>query len=411
MRDESNIETGRDRADNRSKRWDLSGMSDVLHHTARVAELARASGLATGVVDVDLHAEIAHREHSFYFPLSDVLPKQHFLKQLHREKSRTDRSKAPLSVAIFTAIRGEVDLSRLLEVLCAGKRETDTIGCLTENQFAVLLPETDAWGAARLAQKILERVGETRVSAVTRTYPDQLFDNLIAQRLEVPDLFPLLPEEASSGNGGYTLKRLVDVAGATLALVLLSPVMLVTAIAVAASSPGPVIFRQVRLGRRGAPFVFYKFRSMYCDADDKLHREYIAALISGSQGANQGDAEKPLYKLKLDPRITPLGRLLRKTSLDELPQLFSVLKGDMSLVGPRPPLPYEVEKYQSWHLRRILEVRPGITGLWQVEGRSRTSFDEMVRLDLRYIRSCSLAFDLKLLLKTIRVVLGGDGAR
>jgi len=125
---------------------------------------------------------------------------------------------------------------------------------------------------------------------------------------------------------------------------------------------------------------------------------------------NQGSENRPLYKIQSDPRTTPVGRFIRKTSLDELPQLFNVLKGDMSLVGPRPPLPYEAEKYQSWHFRRVLQVRPGITGLWQVEGRSTTSFDDMVRLDLRYIRNWSLWLDLKILLKTIKVVLRRDGA-
>jgi lipopolysaccharide/colanic/teichoic acid biosynthesis glycosyltransferase len=180
---------------------------------------------------------------------------------------------------------------------------------------------------------------------------------------------------------------------------------------VAATSPGPVIFRQVRVGKRGVPFIFYKFRSMYCTADDRVHREYVAKLINGDlDEINQGEPAKPLYKMQDDPRITRIGRLLRKTSMDELPQLFNVLKGDMSLVGPRPPLPYEAEKYQSWHLRRVLEIKPGITGLWQVNGRSKTSFDDMVRLDLRYLRTCSLPLDVAILLKTVKVVLQGHGA-
>jgi lipopolysaccharide/colanic/teichoic acid biosynthesis glycosyltransferase len=187
--------------------------------------------------------------------------------------------------------------------------------------------------------------------------------------------------------------------------------MLATAIAVAASSPGPIIFKQKRVGRHGKPFVFYKFRSMQHNNDDRIHQEFVTSLIKGEhEQVDQGDGVKPLYKLKADPRITPVGRVIRKTSLDELPQLFNVLKGDMSLVGPRPPLPYEVEKYQSWHLRRILEARPGITGLWQVEGRSKTTFDEMVRLDLRYTRLCSLALDLKLLALTVRAVVKDEGA-
>ena len=179
----------------------------------------------------------------------------------------------------------------------------------------------------------------------------------------------------------------------------------------AGSSPGPIIFRQKRLGKGGRPFVFLKFRSMRTDCDDKAHREYVANLIEGNlDKINQGDADNPLYKMAVDPRITKVGRFIRKTSLDELPQLFNVLKGDMSLVGPRPPLPYEAEKYQPWHLRRILEVQPGITGLWQIEGRSTTSFDDMVRLDLRYAQMSSFWFDLRIILRTVLVLFGSRGA-
>jgi lipopolysaccharide/colanic/teichoic acid biosynthesis glycosyltransferase len=187
--------------------------------------------------------------------------------------------------------------------------------------------------------------------------------------------------------------------------------MLLTAAAIAVASPGPVIFRQVRLGKGGAPFDFLKFRSMYTNADDGIHREYVARLIEGDNDlVNQGDEKKPYFKIKGDPRITPIGSLIRSTSIDELPQLFNVLKGDMSLVGPRPPLPYEAEKYRSWHLRRVMEIRPGITGLWQVEGRSRTTFDEMVRLDLKYIRNWTPLLDMKILAKTLLVVLRREGA-
>jgi lipopolysaccharide/colanic/teichoic acid biosynthesis glycosyltransferase len=176
------------------------------------------------------------------------------------------------------------------------------------------------------------------------------------------------------------------------------------------TSPGAALFKQQRLGRFGAPFEIYKFRSMSAKNDDKAHREYVAKLIQGNLAEiNQGDAANPVYKMTRDPRITKVGHFIRKTSIDELPQLFNVLKGDMSLVGPRPPLRYEAEKYQVWHLRRILEVRPGITGLWQVIGRSTTSFDEMVRLDLRYIREWSFWMDVKILLGTVRVVIMRSG--
>jgi lipopolysaccharide/colanic/teichoic acid biosynthesis glycosyltransferase len=187
--------------------------------------------------------------------------------------------------------------------------------------------------------------------------------------------------------------------------------MLITALAIKATSPGPVIFSQTRLGKQGTPFTFYKFRSMHVNMDNQIHREYVQDFIKGNHAKiNQGDAEKPLYKIKSDPRITRIGKFIRKTSIDELPQFFNVLKGDMSLVGPRPPLPYEAEKYQAWHLRRILEMKPGITGLWQVEGRSKTEWNDSVRLDIRYIQNWSLLYDLKILLRTVKEVLRCRGA-
>jgi lipopolysaccharide/colanic/teichoic acid biosynthesis glycosyltransferase len=149
---------------------------------------------------------------------------------------------------------------------------------------------------------------------------------------------------------------------------------------------------------------------MYNHCENRIHQEYVKRLIHGKNGdINNGSQDQPFYKIKNDPRITPVGRVLRKTSIDELPQLWNVLAGEMSLVGPRPPLPYEVEEYQKWHYRRIMEAKPGITGLWQVSGRNRTTFDEMVRLDLFYARNWSLALDIKILLKTVKVMLTPNG--
>ena len=207
------------------------------------------------------------------------------------------------------------------------------------------------------------------------------------------------------------LKSGIDTVGSVICILTLMPVMLMTALAIKVTSPGPVIFKQFRLGKQGIPFTFYKFRSMYVNMDDQINREYTRNLISGQQKEiNQGSEEKPLYKIKSDPRITRIGKFIRKTSIDELPQFFNVLKGEMSLVGPRPALSYEVEKYKPWHLRRILEVKPGITGLWQVQGRSVVGWDDSVRLDIQYIRKRSLIFDLKILLRTVKVVLTCKGA-
>jgi lipopolysaccharide/colanic/teichoic acid biosynthesis glycosyltransferase len=201
------------------------------------------------------------------------------------------------------------------------------------------------------------------------------------------------------------------VVGSIVALVMLSPLMLVVAAAIKLTSPGPVVFRQQRIGQGGVPFTFYKFRSMRTDTDDQVHREYVASLIDGKPAPAGNGAAAGQFKMKADPRVTAVGRLIRKTSIDELPQFYNVLIGDMSLVGPRPPVPYEAERYKAWHRRRVFELKPGLTGIWQVEGRSRVSFDDMVRMDLRYLRHCSLRFDLAVLLRTVFVVLACRGAR
>jgi len=201
------------------------------------------------------------------------------------------------------------------------------------------------------------------------------------------------------------LKKAVDLVGSIAALVLLSPLFLIIPLLIKLTSAGPVFFRQKRIGQFGREFTFLKFRSMVVDCDPAIHKEYIRNLIDKT-GAHSGGS----YKIKNDPRVTVVGKFLRKSSLDELPQFLNVLKGEMSLVGPRPPIPYEFEKYSLWHRRRILEAKPGMTGAWQVEGRSRTTFDEMVRMDLRYIRNQSVWLDIKILLKTPIAVISGDGA-
>jgi exopolysaccharide biosynthesis polyprenyl glycosylphosphotransferase len=341
-----------------------------------------------------------------------------FLQLLRREKRRADRTRAPLSILVYRfchdGAQTEPGRDQLQEIIAASARETDIVGHLNGEAVAVLCPDTNEAGTHRLVQKIASQCGDLRVSVETAVYPDHHFEGLASGTWSAPEGQPLFADTLnSSRQGGYRLKRVLDIVGASLAIVLFAPVMLATALLVALSSPGPIIFRQTRLGQFGLPFHFYKFRSMRCDADDSIHRKYVQSLIKGeNEKVNQGQgSDEPLYKIKADPRITRVGHFIRKTSLDELPQLFNVLNGDMSLVGPRPPIPYEASDYQSWHLRRVLDVKPGITGLWQVEGRSRVSFDEMVRMDLRYVRSCSLAVDIRILFKTALVMLRGDGAR
>jgi exopolysaccharide biosynthesis polyprenyl glycosylphosphotransferase len=193
-------------------------------------------------------------------------------------------------------------------------------------------------------------------------------------------------------------KRVLDVVGATLILIITAPLWAVISIAIVVSSRGPVLYRSVRVGRRGTLFTMFKFRTMVENAEG-LRLDLEA----------QNEASGPLFKIRRDPRCTPVGRLLRRMSLDELPQLLNVVRGEMSLVGPRPPLPSEVEHYQEWHHQR-LEVRPGMTGLWQVSGRSELSFDDYVRLDVYYVENWSLAYDVFILAKTIPVLLRRRGA-
>ena len=206
-----------------------------------------------------------------------------------------------------------------------------------------------------------------------------------------------------------TVKRSSDLIIALLALAILSPLWLLIALLIKLDSRGSVFYQQERVGMDGRVFLFYKFRTMRPGTGDAEHREFQRMYIMGQPESNQGDEERPAYKLRGDERVTRLGRILRKTSLDELPQLFNVLGGDMSIVGPRPPIPYEVESYELWHRKR-LDMKPGITGLWQVSGRNRLSFEEMVRMDLYYIENWSLLLDLKIILRTLPVMWKGADA-
>ena len=220
-------------------------------------------------------------------------------------------------------------------------------------------------------------------------------------RVDVDDLggVPLVGvREVGFGQRVRAIKRVVDIVGAVVGLTLGAPVLGLIAIAIRLDSPGPVIFRQTRVGANGKTFELYKFRSMYQGAEAKLEELRDLSEVDG-----------PIFKMKDDPRVTPVGRILRRTSLDELPQLWNVLRGEMSLVGPRPPLPSEVNEYLEWHKKRM-EVRPGVTGLWQVSGRSLLSFDEQCLLDIYYIENWSLWLDFQILLRTVPEVAFGNGA-
>jgi exopolysaccharide biosynthesis polyprenyl glycosylphosphotransferase len=224
--------------------------------------------------------------------------------------------------------------------------------------------------------------------------PEELAEGMIS------DVSSLAPVWAMSETSLYLkyFKRALDAVLSAFLMTLGFPLACLIALAIKLDSPGPVLFKQVRVGRGGNPFVFYKFRSMFLGAEG-IKKEFL----------HLNEMDGPVFKLFNDPRITRVGRFLRKSSLDEFPQLYNVLRGEMSLVGPRPPVPEEVRLYKPWHMAR-LAVRPGITCLWQVSGRSYVAFDEWMRLDITYIRDRSFLLDLKVLIKTIPAVLSGRGA-
>jgi lipopolysaccharide/colanic/teichoic acid biosynthesis glycosyltransferase len=363
-------------------------------------------------------ADLTRKEDDYTF-----YGKAPFHHLLRIERHRTERSGKPfllmlLDISALTAERrpGEI-LDKLHPALRSCLRETDVCGWYNHDRIiGVIFTEmisVDRPSIEEVFRKIHGRIGEKltkelldKIAISFHVFPEQQGDVSIDGPF-VAKLYPDLPKRDLGFRLSLTAKRVMDVAVSAAALLLFSPVFLVIAAAIKWTSDGPAFFRQERLGYNGKSFTCLKFRSMYKDSDPAKHRNYILKYIGEQQNAA---VEPGVFKLKEDRRITPVGRWLRKTSLDELPQLINVLKGDMSLVGPRPPIPYECNLYDIWHRRRLLSCKPGITGLWQVMGRSRTTFDDMVRLDLKYINEWSLGLDLKILLKTPGAVFGGDGA-
>ncbi len=294
---------------------------------------------------------------------------------------------------LFEGVPVVADLSGLTEAI----RETGA------NEVII----TDTTLSGDMLFEVMMRVGRRR--GVEFRVAPSLF-NCLPRKTEV-DQIGVLPVitlfREPLGQGARLVKRAFDITAAALALVLLSPLWVLMALLIKLDSKGPVLYRQERVGMDGRIFLFLKFRTMRADSDDAAHREFQRKYIAGRPETNLGDPSRPVYKLHDDPRVTRTGRWLRRTSLDELPQLLNVLRGDMSVVGPRPPIPYEVEAYALWHRKR-LDMKPGMTGLWQVSGRNRLSFDEMVRLDLFYIENWSLWLDLKIMLRTLPVLLRGE---
>lgn len=347
---------------------------------------------------------------------------------LSKERRRTERSKNPFLLMLIDADwASQLDdtrtlLSRTCSCLLACVRDTDVCGWYAEPSVLGILFTEIASNSADEAEGVirnrvlaalssqLDRDELSRIRISTHVYPDKWDQVDDDDPPATRELYPDLPVQKQRGMIQHGLKRAIDIVGSSAALLFLSPLMSLVAILTKLTSKGPVFFRQQRLGQFGTPFTLLKFRSMHVMSDPEVHKAYVKQFIAGSslEDESQHKGEK-VYKLTNDPRVTPLGRLLRKFSLDELPQFWNVLTGKMSLVGPRPPIPYEVDDYDLWHRRRLLEVKPGITGLWQVSGRSRTKFNDMVRLDLQYARTWSVWLDLKILFRTPLAVISGHG--
>jgi lipopolysaccharide/colanic/teichoic acid biosynthesis glycosyltransferase len=363
---------------------------------------------------------------------SSLLSEANFRRMLCRERKRSERSRKHLLLMLIDGkcsdnLKEEVAfLHQVAESLNDTMRETDLAGWFeADSVFGVIFTElgqTDIKLAMNVIQTKVTTCLQRSFSASQLNkilvsfyaFPDGWEGNGNGQGHSVnPALYPDLFETEKKKKLSLAVKRTMDIVGGSIAMVAASPLFVGLAIAIKLTSRGPVFFRQERVGQYGVRFQFLKFRSMKVSNNAEIHKEYVKKFIAGKAGASSsggnGDT-KNVFKITNDPRVTWLGRIMRRASFDELPQFWNVLCGEMSLVGPRPPIPYEIESYDVWHRRRLLEVKPGITGLWQVHGRSKTTFDEMVRLDIQYSRTWTPLLDAKILLRTPRAVISGDGA-
>jgi len=355
------------------------------------------------------------------------LDEARFRQVIAVERKRTERSKSPfvlmlLEVAYPGADKASAALDSVASVMLTSSRDTDIVGWYKDRTtVGALFTGLVAGDKSSILSTILSRVSSSLrdeltfeqfnlVSISLHYFPDDWEDDR-HDGPSNPALYPDLSNREKGRRPLLMMKRGIDILVSALLCLLCLPLCLIIALAIKATSKGPVLFRQQRVGQHGRQFVFLKFRSMFANNDSSVHKEFVTKLINSETAhGRSGRGSDAVYKLTSDKRITPLGKFLRRTSLDELPQFWNVLRGDMSLVGPRPPIPYELAAYQTWHRRRLLEVKPGITGLWQVMGRSSVNFDEMVRLDLRYATAWTPWLDLKILLRTPVAVIRGSGA-
>jgi lipopolysaccharide/colanic/teichoic acid biosynthesis glycosyltransferase len=349
---------------------------------------------------------------------------------LCQERRKSERSRKPfllmlINIENIEAADKRIDaITKIVSVLFSVTREIDIKGWYKyQCHIGVVFSEVkEVTGKVKetLFYKIRDNLNNLldieiikKIKILFHVFPEDCTEKKTRQ----PGAFKLYPELVNKNKTSlrelFFVKRIIDISSSILCIIALSPFFLIIPLLIKLSSRGPVLIRQERIGLLGEKFTFLKFRTMKINKSNEIHKNYVKAFINGrmpQDGAKRNESDNVIYKIQRDERITPLGKFLRKTSLDELPQFLNVLKGDMSLVGPRPPLTYEVEEYDIWHRRRFFEVKPGITGLWQVNGRSTTTFDDMVRMDLRYANEKSIWLDLKIILKTPWAVISCKGA-
>jgi lipopolysaccharide/colanic/teichoic acid biosynthesis glycosyltransferase len=348
--------------------------------------------------------------------LSDIHPVELFHKVILKERERSDRTGLPVSLFVFEEIRSNEkngSLRDLVELLNVRVRSTDEIGWYDDDRVGVILPHTGLESAEKFSQNFQELLTRKDFSFKhdIYIYPTPFSNNFyhasdgrfLSPRVTKNDEQQSLFENSMNSihpcfPGLPFWKRVLDVLGAVAGLIILSPLLFTIAIFIKIVSPGPALFRQVRIGYRGEHFTLFKFRTMHCDAESSCHERYLEDLINTGKRMTKLDDRD-------DERIIAFGKILRKTFVDELPQLLNVLRGEMSLVGPRPCLPYEAERFLHWQTKRF-DAMPGLTGLWQVNGKNKTTFNEMIRLDIEYARKKSLWLDLSIILKTIPAVIG-----
>ena len=348
----------------------------------------------------DMHVRLKN-----YDLQQNIHSSEDFHKVLKRERFRADRNNHEFSLIVFDVgvLKKNMGAARhFIDILTSRVRVSDEVGLYDERRLAVLLPDTSSRGAKVLADNVCREVPASasclEYECFTYTYPSQkLFaENSFSRSNRFEEDVNI---KIATGHKTPFWKRAIDIIFASIFLLALSPLLGLVAIMIKMVSSGPVFFRQKRVGRSGKIFTMYKFRTMKVNNNAAVHHEYLKELINGDS-----KREKPMVKLKNDSRIIPMGNIVRKASIDELPQMINVLLGEMSLVGPRPCIPYEAEEYLRWHARRF-DIIPGLTGLWQVNGKNKTTFKEMIRLDIEYAVRRSFWLDIKILLKTPMVVL------